>query len=93
MKKETLERANQISKEIGQLDELIGHFTIHKVLPIAVTVKVVTFLPLMIGASVGKIPKTNGDEPELLLPKAIADKLLPMCIERRDDLKKELENL
>lgn len=93
MSPETLEKANKISKEINQLNELIGHLTIHKVLPVAVTIKVVTFLPFIVGASIGKIPQMKGDEPELLLPKAIADKLLPMCIERRDELKELLEKL
>lgn len=93
MTQEKLNEANKISQEINQLNELIEHLTIHKVLPVSVTVKVVTFLPLIVGASLGKIPQMKGDEPELLLPKAIADKLLPLCIERRDELKELLENL
>lgn len=93
MTQEKLNEAYKISQEIKLLDDLIGHLTIHKILPVAVTVKVSTFLPLVLFSGFGKTLKMKGDETELLLPKSIADKLLPMCVERRDELKKELENL
>jgi hypothetical protein len=93
MSPETLEKANKISAEIKQLDELIGQLTCHKLLPVAITVKVITFLPLLIGIHQGKVPTYKGDEPELVVPKAVADKLLPLCIERRAELREILENL